>query len=568
MTRKITHYLFHAKIAIFFFLFIGTNSLFAETNLLNKANFPVLLNPVSLNCDVEADFKYEIFGNTVVFYAWSNDRQNIDEYQWKFSDGTWGQGKVFKKEFRNIGSIEVCLTVIRPNNVEDSRACTEEVCKTINLTDDDDPCAFKVDFSYEVFDGVVVFKGWSDNPANTDNYVWEFDDRTRASGTEVKKEFKRDGEYKVCLTIYKRLSNSQNLACSQKICKVIKIKDVENPCGIRADFDFKITGGNVEFYAKSDDTTNTDRFIWEFDDNTRADGQATKKQYRKNGTYKVCMTVVRRGSNADTRACTYKICKEFRITDADNFCGLVADFRLDISGNIMHAIAKSSAGNRASYSWKVSDGTTGSGQEFKHQFRKDGAYEICLTVTLGGDANTIRACSTTICKKIVIGDPILTTDCPIRLDFDYTQSNNWFAFEGKSNVTDGEYYWTIEGPEEATYRGKDLRVELTQAGTYKVCLNVFSRTLGCSQQICKRVVVQRSSDARITPNPVTEAIRIQADQVINTIQVYDMTQGLVKESAIHGQEMTIDLSQLRSGVYFVHIQYSDGNTSIQRIIKQ
>ena len=526
-----------------------------------------------MNCDVQVDFKYEIFGNTVVFYAWSNDRENIDQYLWEFSDGSKAAGKEVKKEFRDNIEAEACLTAIRPTNSnEDSRACTEKVCKTIKLRNTDNPCNIKIDFRYDISGGLVVFKARSDNQSRTDRYVWEFEDGTKISDPDAKKEFSRNGEYRVCLTVYKLLNNTQTLSCSERICKVIKITDAENPCGIRADFDTRVNGGIAAFHAKSNDTANTDRFIWEFDDNTKADGKDTKKQYRKNGTYKVCLTVVRPNGNLNSntsisRACIYKICKEFRITDADNYCGLEADFRFDVLGNIVYAIAKSSAGDRARYTWKISDGTSHSGKEIKHQLRKDGTYDICLTVTLEGNANTARPCSTTICKRFVIGEPVLTNDCPVRVDFDFQQSGNSFAFFGKSNADDAEYHWTIEGATESSYKGQSFRAAFRASGVYKVCLTVSSRELGCRQQICKRVVVGRNSEI-ISPNPVTDHFRIETDQEISSYKIFDMAQGIVKDGRIFGQDATVDLSQLRSGVYFVHISYDDGTTSIQRIVKQ
>ncbi len=548
--------------------FFLTNSVLAFGNNVHNTT-----TVASLNCDVQADFKYEIYENTVVLYAWSNDRLNIDQYLWEFSDRSKAAGKEIKKEFRNLTDVKICLTVIRPtSNNEDSRSCSEQVCKTINVRDTEDPCNIKIDFRHEVNGGIVVFKAWSDNQSRTDRYVWEFEDGTKIAGPDAKKEFNRNGEYKVCLTLYKSLNNTDTRSCSEKICKVIKISDAENPCGIRADFDFRVNGGIVTFHAKSNEPNNNDRYIWDFDDNTRTDGKETKKQYQKNGSYEVCLTVVRPnrniGSNTSiSRTCTYKVCKKIRITDADNYCGLEADFRMDVSGNVVYAIAKSSAGDRAKYSWKISDGTSHSGKEIKHQLRRDGTYELCLTVTTEGNSNTARPCSTTICKRFVIGEPVLTNDCEIRVDFDFQQSGNTFAFFGKSNADEAEYHWTIEGATESSYIGQSFRTAFRVPGVYKVCLTVSSRELGCREQVCKRIVVGRNSEI-ISPNPVTNQFRIVADQDITSYKIIDAAQGVVKEGSIFGQDATVDLSELRSGVYFVHISYDDGTTSIQRVVKQ
>jgi hypothetical protein len=71
----------------------------------------------------------------------------------------------------------------------------------------------------------------------------------------------------------------------------------------------------------------------------------------------------------------------------------------------------------------------------------------------------------------------------------------------------------------------------------------------------------------IYPNPVNDRLYIEAETVIEEVVVYDVYgRRQVTETPSHQGNWTIDLSELKSGIYFVKINTEKGNI-VKRIIK-
>ncbi len=517
-------------------------------------------------CDIDIDFDYEIQGTDVVFTAKTSDMQNTDIYRWDFGDNTRSEGLRTKKAFHHSGDYKVCLTVFRVDADSEDRVCSKSICKIVKISGDDDPCDIRAAFKIDISNGTVVFHASSNNPQNTDRYIWEFDDNTRASGAITKKEYRKNGEYKVCLTVIRPTNDTDNQVCSNRICKTFKITDLDDPCDIIVDFKYEITGGKVRFVAGGRDMQNTDQYIWEFGDGTRAKGIEAFKEYRKNGVYRVCLTVIRPVKDQDRLACSKTICKVIRITDAPDDCNIKLDFKLDISGDILYGEARSSASSNAKYLWEISDGTRGEGQAFKHQFRSNGIYKVCVTVIERQTVTSItQNCSATVCKRVVIGDPILETDCPIKVDFQYTEGRGGVVFQGRSNETDVEYFWEINDANNTRLTGSTINVNLAP-GTYTVCLIAVSKSHDCRQRICKRVTIGKT-DGRISPVPAYDIINVHSDKEIDSYKFFGASQNPIHEGVVNSTATTIDISTLRTGVYYLLLFYADGSTSMDKIIK-
>jgi hypothetical protein len=69
------------------------------------------------------------------------------------------------------------------------------------------------------------------------------------------------------------------------------------------------------------------------------------------------------------------------------------------------------------------------------------------------------------------------------------------------------------------------------------------------------------------PNPVRDVFTIEANEIINGIQVYNVQGQLVATKSIHAKKDAIDLSALASGVYFLKID-SVGKSKNVKVVKQ
>ena len=72
----------------------------------------------------------------------------------------------------------------------------------------------------------------------------------------------------------------------------------------------------------------------------------------------------------------------------------------------------------------------------------------------------------------------------------------------------------------------------------------------------------------IYPNPVLNNININSEFGIERIQIFNMSGNLVKESVLGGVNQTnVNVENLTSGIYMVHILCSNGNVETQKMVK-
>jgi len=72
------------------------------------------------------------------------------------------------------------------------------------------------------------------------------------------------------------------------------------------------------------------------------------------------------------------------------------------------------------------------------------------------------------------------------------------------------------------------------------------------------------SDVKIYPNPAKDFINITSKQQINSIEILEQSGKRISES----KDLKINVSQLPKGVYILKIKFSNGSSSIQKLMKQ
>lgn len=76
-----------------------------------------------------------------------------------------------------------------------------------------------------------------------------------------------------------------------------------------------------------------------------------------------------------------------------------------------------------------------------------------------------------------------------------------------------------------------------------------------------------NTSVSISPNPVKNTLLILADDVITSIQLFDVQGRLITTKLNSSLQTTLDLSQQQTGVYFVKV-YTDNGMKVQKVIKQ
>jgi hypothetical protein len=81
-------------------------------------------------------------------------------------------------------------------------------------------------------------------------------------------------------------------------------------------------------------------------------------------------------------------------------------------------------------------------------------------------------------------------------------------------------------------------------------------------------ISENTTSLNIYPNPTNDKLYIETQTQTLTVEIYDVYgRRQVTESPSHQGNLTIDLSDLKSGIYFVKINTNEGNI-VERIIKQ
>lgn len=255
------------------------------------------------NCDLGADFKFDLKGRDLTVAARSNAGQNV-KYIWDFGDGKQSRGQEVAHKFAKEGTYNVCLMVTGPNKNTDSGECTQKICKIIKINTSNQDCSIKADFKIDIRENIVVVEGRS-NLGNNAQYTWVFGDGSRAQGIQAKHAYKQRGNYQICLIVSSRLATS-TAPCMTRVCKNIRIgnPDItnENDCKIEADFQYKNDGNYFGFSAKSNDRGAT--YYWSISgQNSRLMGQNIEITLDNPGLYDVCLIVVSKEGQCKTRVC-------------------------------------------------------------------------------------------------------------------------------------------------------------------------------------------------------------------------------------------------------------------------
>ena len=70
------------------------------------------------------------------------------------------------------------------------------------------------------------------------------------------------------------------------------------------------------------------------------------------------------------------------------------------------------------------------------------------------------------------------------------------------------------------------------------------------------------------PNPTTGKLQIESRQTLSQVIVYNLIGQEVKTFAMQADQNSIDISELKTGSYFVNVQSTTGNTYTKLIVKK
>ncbi len=387
-------------------------------------------------------------------------------YSWNIYSGNTlvksNVGRTFSYTFANNGTYYTRLAIKDTCN-----NCDTVIYKTITVN-----CAAKcswagMDFNYSAKCKTFVFEGKNFNNGCLKYKFLFYNNSTGTSTYQLGRvntyTFPSTGTYTVKMSVVDTCKN-----CDTLVYKTITIDC--NPCDLKPDFSFKNDCRKVKFLASGNVSGAT--YYWYFGDASTGSGKDPSHTYVKDGVYKVCLLMVWKDANTG-ETCKKEVCKEVKV-QCGKPCEIKGDYQFYTSGGTVKFFGSSNTG--VYYTWDFGDGTTGSGKDIVHTYKKPGTYNVCVTIT-----DKTRKCSVKICKKVVIEEP-----CRLKADFTWAKTSTG-AIKFKAISSGGYYYeWSFG---DGTYGSGVDPSHTFKPGTYNVCVTVYSKDKKCKVKICKTVVI-------------------------------------------------------------------------------
>lgn len=411
------------------------------------------------NAQNSGSFEYSTKCLTVSL--WATNKQAYDSCaQVKFAlNGTYVSGVQASYTFTTAGTYQVCMKIYNPCKKWDT-----VICKSVTVAACD--CDWsKAGWGYANKCRDYVFEGINLNSSGSNcvKYSWYINNSFAGHGRILNHSFSQTGSYSVCLKLVDSCHK-----CDTVICKTVKVEC--NPCNLRPEFSWKNDCLKAKFIAGGKDSGAT--YSWSFGDGHYGTGKEIAHTYQKTGYYKVCLKMTWKDPNTG-QVCSETVCKEIKIGCGTD-CNIKGDFTFSQNGGMVKFQAYSN--NGVYYHWNFGDGTTGTGKDPVHYYKKPGTYQVCVTIY-----DKTKKCSVKICKQVVVKE-----QCNIRAAFAWKISGSTVYFSGVAYNGD-KYFWDFG--DGTTGTGRTPHHTYSKAGTYKVCMTVYSYSGKCKTTICKTITV-------------------------------------------------------------------------------
>ncbi len=245
-----------------------------------------------------------------------------------------------------------------------------------------DPISVAID-NYDVdVDGVLTILGVS--PDEIVSWEWDFGDGTTGTGQNATHAYTQSGTYTVTLTVMS--ADGQTATVNQQV--MVDVSVAVSIATYNVD-----EGGVLSLQGASPNTIES--WSWNFGDSNTGTGQSVTHAYASNGTYMVTLTAT--GTNGQSASVQQEV-----------MVNITADFNafFDYTINDLTITVADNSLNAESWSWDFGDGTAAvtEATPAPHTYANYGTYDVCLTITNGGDSD--QHCETVTFENVGIEDMI------------------------------------------------------------------------------------------------------------------------------------------------------------------
>ncbi len=412
---------------------------------------------------ISYDIDYSNVCNEVLLSAYAQDKDgDLVNFKWIFDDGKTASGDKITKLFPSNGTYGA--TVIGYDN---SGAVANGSYKKIRIIINEPPAAIAGNGFIAIPNRPVSFDGSRsfDSDGTIKSYEWNFGDGTKGKGRIVNHTFTNPGHYAVILKV---IDNSPAKCNYDKDTLNIWIN--EQPVASAGE-DIAVSIGE-EFKLNANASYDNDgeivKYIWDFNDGNKADGQIVSHLYTKPGRY-VAKLRIADDANVSNSMASDKIIINVNNSPMAN-AGKDILVALNEAVNFNAGNSRDFDGSIIKYEWDLGDGSIIERKELKHAYTKPGKYIAKLTVTdnSGTSSNTgsdERIITVNAAPKADAGEDIYQTKTTVLFN------------AGKSIDSDGEvllYQWDFGDRNFAN--GIDVSHTYIRHGNYEAILKVMDNT--------------------------------------------------------------------------------------------
>ncbi len=512
--------------------------------------FDTIIVQSTMNC--VANFSYQVIQDSLFVQNLADSNLLVS---YNFGDGNFSTQANPVHIYSQSGAYVVCQTVT------DSANCFSTFCDTIQIIV---PPQCQAGFSKSINDFTVDILN---RATNYTSILYDFGDGFMTSNANPTHIYAQNGTYIICQTI------TRNSACTDTFCDTIVI-NVTPPC--QAGFTFQTNYTQVNFLNQA---VNYTSILYDFGDGSTSNLTNPSHTYSNTGTYVVSQTV----SNSNGCSSTYT--DTLTVTQRTP---CQADFSYTTVGDTTEFTSNASHYSRLVYYF--GDGNTSTQTNPKHLYTNSGSYSVKLVVF-----NDSTGCSDSISKLIAV---TISQSCVAKFELalDTNQRDVLFLVNTSSADNTHQYFWNFGDGNTSAVRLPTH--QYTENRAYKICLTVYDTVQNCTSTYCDSVGLDTNGNIlksggfnlrvlngsfigldeehvsfknsiNTFPNPVSNTLIVEMlmQQGEVEFELISLNGRTVKQGKILAPNAQLDLSDLRTGIFFLKLQ-RQGEATVVRVIKQ
>ncbi len=360
-----------------------------------------------------------------------------------------------------------------------------------------------------------TFRFYNTSTGPFTNLIWDFGDGTTSTISSPVHTF-GPGIWTVCLTI------SSN-TCSDSSCIVISVNT--SPCS--NEFSYSTSYLSVDFSAWVSGPLPA-VFQWDFGDGATGSGQITNHTYGSSGIFLVTLMTT------DADSCTATSTQWIEVQSES--CSAGYSFVPDPQSPGLIYYTDLSSGNVVAWNWDFGDGQQSGENSPQHLFEA-GTWNVCLSI------ETALGCTDTYCTLITVSS---AGGCQAGFYWSYDPANPLLIhFTDSSSGNINSRRWDFGDGNSSSEINPDH--SFAEAGTYNVCLTVYSADSVCQSVICHLITVDENLYFPIFGQVLADFF--PADSVI--VELYKSKKDSLQllKKLIPGHSVPIRFSLFRRALY-------------------